>query len=453
MAHWSETSIFYHIYPLGWLGAPKQNDFTAKPVARLAEIEQWIPHFKQLHINALYLGPVFESTAHGYDTADYYQVDRRLGDNATLIKLVDVLHQNGMRVVLDGVFNHTGRNFSAFKDIQQNGIQSRYVDWFVDINFQQKSPFGDTFSYAGWNGNFDLIKLNLQNPEVSNYLLGAVDFWMREFKIDGVRLDAADCVGIPFLQKLYAHVKQVQPEFWLMGEIIHGNYAQYVDAGALDSVTNYECYKGLYSSHVDRNYFEIAYSLNRQFGENGIYRHFLPYSFVDNHDVNRLTSNLNNAKHVYPVYCLLFSMPGIPSIYYGSEWGIQGQRSSSDDSPLRPQITLEHLHKHVKDTDLANYIAQLSQIRLDSPALQLGDYHHILVKHEQFAFMRAYQTEQIVTVVNASQTSQAMQIPFYGNTANRGIDLISGTTLEIRKNALLIPDLKSNAGMIIKLVP
>lgn len=452
MAHWSETSIFYHIYPLGCLGAPKRNDFSTKAIPRLAQIEQWIPHLKKLHVNALYLGPVFESTAHGYDTADYYQVDRRLGNNSDLTRLVDILHQNGIRVVLDGVFNHTGRDFFAFKDIQKFGVHSSYVDWFVDINFQHKSPFEDTFSYAGWNGNFDLIKLNLQNPEVRNYLLEVIDFWIHEFKIDGLRLDAADCVGIPFLQKVHAHVKRAPLDFWLMGEIIHDNYAQYVDATALDSVTNYECYKGLYSSHVDHNYFEIAYSLNRQFGESGIYRHFMPYSFVDNHDVNRLTSNLSNPQHVYPVYCLLFTMPGIPSIYYGSEWGIRGQRTSSDDSPLRPQITLEQLHKPDQGADLVNHIAQLSQIRLNSPALQRGNYHQLMVNHEQFAFMRTYQAEKIVVIVNSSQTSQAIQLPLQEDASSKGIDLISRATLEIRERNLIIPDLKPNSGMIIKLM-
>jgi glycosidase len=453
MAHWSEKAIFYHIYPLGCLGAPQRNDFISKPVPRLAQIEQWIPHLKQLHINALYLGPLFESSAHGYDTADYYHVDRRLGNNDDLTRLVDVLHQNGIRVVLDGVFNHTGRDFFAFRDIQQHGAKSRYGDWFAGINFQQKSSYGDPFSYMGWNGNLDLAKLNLQNPQVSNYLLDVVDFWLREFQIDGLRLDAADCVGISFLQQLYTHVKQLNPEFWLMGEIIHGNYAQWVDAKALDSATNYECYKGLYSSHVDHNYFEIAYSLNRQFGENGIYRHFLPYSFADNHDVNRLASNLSNPEHVYPAYCLLFTMPGIPSIYYGSEWGIPGRKTASDDSELRLPITPDHFNEIMVNPHLADYIARLSQIRLDSPALQHGNYRQMLVNHEHFAFTRESHEEKVLVVVNASQTAQPLQLFVDDHASGKGIDLISGESLAMSNGSLFIPNLKPNSGMIIKLIP
>lgn len=151
MSHWSTDSVFYHIYPLGFCGAPEYNDF-GQPVQRLEQLRDWIPHLKELGINALYLGPVFQSVKHGYDTADYYQVDCRLGDNESFASLCDALHENGIRIVLDGVFNHVGREFWAFKDVREKGQASPYCGWFHDLNFGGPSPMGDPFWYTGLAG-------------------------------------------------------------------------------------------------------------------------------------------------------------------------------------------------------------------------------------------------------------------------------------------------------------
>ena len=289
-------------------------------------------------MNALYLGPLFESSAHGYDTADYYQVDRRLGNNEMLSRLSAVLHQKNIRLILDGVFNHVGRDFWAFRDVLKSGRQSAYCDWFQGLDFHKRSPYNDPFSYENWNGHHNLVKLNLSNPSVKDHLFQAVDMWIREFAIDGLRLDVADCLDLHFLKELSAFCKSRRSDFWLMGEVIHGDYRKWVNPETLDSVTNYVGYKGLYSSHVDKNYFELAHTLYRQFGEKGIYRDLLLYSFADNHDVNRVASQLKNPAHLYPLYSLLFTMPGVPSIYYGSEWGIEGKRTSQSDQALRPHL-------------------------------------------------------------------------------------------------------------------
>ena len=449
--HWSSSSVFYHIYPLGCFGAPTKNNFSSSVVPRLKEIAKWLPHLKKLHINAIYLGPVFESSAHGYDTADYFKVDRRLGDNQTLKEMVALLHKNDMRVILDGVFNHVGRDFFAFRDLQDKGVNSSYRDWFANIDFSKHSPYGDIFTYAGWNGNFDLVKLNLQNPAVPDYLIKAVDYWIENFKIDGLRIDTADCVDINFLQQLSSHCKAKQPNFWLMGEVIHGDYAHWVNVKALDSVTNYECYKGIYSSLDDKNYFEIAYSLNRQFGDNGIYKHFLPYSFVDNHDVNRLTSNLTNPKHVFPAYCLLFTIPGIPSIYYGSEWGISGCRTQNDDKALRPAIDPTTISIDPAYKDLPGYIAKLSQIRLGSSALQIGSYRQIFVGHEQFAFLRETEMERVLVIVNSSKSKTDMLISELPDSFRTAADLISGDQYHIKQGKLYLPELPPAAGNILRI--
>ncbi len=302
MKHWARDSVFYHIYPLGLCAAPPRNDFCSPVIPRLEQLYGWVDHMQNLGVNAVWLGPVFESSAHGYDTADYFQVDRRLGTNHTLSGVISALHQRGIRVILDAVLNHVGRDFWAFRDVREHNERSAYSDWFEGLNFQMRSPFNDPFTYKGWNGCFDLVKLNLRNPEVKKHLFQAIEMWIQEFNIDGLRLDAADCMVIGFLKELGSLCRSIRSDFWLMGEVVHGDYRKWANAETLDSVTNYECYKGLYSSHVDHNYFEIAYALKRQFGERGMYRDVSLYNFADNHDVNRVASNLTNPEHsAHPV--------------------------------------------------------------------------------------------------------------------------------------------------------
>jgi len=177
-----------------------------------------------------------------------------------------------MQLVLDGVFNHVGRNFWAFRDLQANGQYSPYKNWFADLRFDQRSPHGDPFSYAAWNGHFDLVKLNLAEPAAKQHLFDAISMWKEEFQIDGIRLDAADALSFDFLRDLRAFTNQLDPNLWLMGEVIHGDYRQWANPGMLHTTTNYELYKSLFSSFNDSNFFELAYSLNREFGAQGIYR-------------------------------------------------------------------------------------------------------------------------------------------------------------------------------------
>ena len=193
-------SVIYNIYPLGFCGAPKENDF--KQEYRLDKIYGWIDHMKSMSVNALVFNPVFESSKHGYDTIDYKKIDCRLGDNESFKKICKTLHDNGIRIMLDGVFNHVGRDFFAFKDVRQNRENSRYASWFENVNFWNNSPYNDGFSYEGWAGYYDLVKLNLHNDEVVNYLLDCARFWIDEFDIDGLSLDAADCIDIEFFKKL-----------------------------------------------------------------------------------------------------------------------------------------------------------------------------------------------------------------------------------------------------------
>ena len=286
----------------------------------------------------LFRSPLFESDTHGYNTRDYRKVDCRLGDNDDLKDLILHLHENGIRVILDGVFNHVGRGFFGFRDVQEKKWDSPYKDWF-HLSFDGNSNYNDGFWYEGWEGNYDLVKLNLSNPAVTDYLMESVKFWIDEFDIDGLRLDVAYMVDREFLKRLRRETASWKEDFFLAGEMIGGDYNQIMNDEMCHSVTNYECRKGIYSSMNSYNLYEIKSSLERQFGPDPwcLYTGKHLFSFVDNHDVSRIASELTNPNHLKLSYALMYCMPGIPMIYYGSEWGILGDKKDGDPA-LRPAL-------------------------------------------------------------------------------------------------------------------
>ena len=261
MTHWIDKTVFYHIYPLGLCGAPETNDYQLPPVPRLEGVFPWLDHMAGLGCNGLYLGPLFESHSHGYDTTDYYHVDRRLGESQTLTGLVNRAHELGIMVILDGVFNHVGRDFWAFRDVLINRQDSAFHSWFSGLKFEGDNAYHDGLIYDCWDGHQNLVKLNLNDEGVRGHLFGAVKRWMEDFHIDGLRLDAADVIDKRFLSDLAGLTKSIKSDFWLMGEVVHGDYRQWASPERLDSVTNYECFKGLYSSFNDHNMFEMSWSL------------------------------------------------------------------------------------------------------------------------------------------------------------------------------------------------
>jgi glycosidase len=256
--------------------------------------------------------------------------------------------------------------------------------------------------------------------------------WILEFGIDGLRLDAADSIDHAFLQDLARFCRSLKPDFWLMGEVVHGDYRLWANSGELDSVTNYECYKGLYSSHNEHNFFEIAYSLNRQFGEAGIYRHLGLYNFVDNHDVNRVASMLKDDAHLLPLYLLLFCMPGVPSIYYGSEFGILGQKRDGSDAPLRPCLDLYSLNANNPHSNLTQAIHRLSALRQQSTALRRGDYRQIHVESEVVVFCRQTDEDWALVAINASAKEASLSLRIPSSPNYRLVDVLNGG-VEIRR--------------------
>ncbi len=452
MVSWIENAFFYHIYPLGCLDAPRQNNSTEPVIHRLQNLHLWLDHIQSLGCNSLYLGPVFESSSHGYDTTDYTRIDRRLGDNADMKAFSEDLHRRGMRLILDAVLNHTGRDFPQFQDILTNREKSPYRGWFHGLDFTKSSPKGDPFTYSSWAGHYSLVKLNLQNQEVREHLFSAIKYWIDEWQIDGLRLDAADCLDLDFLHELRQRCDHWKDDFWLMGEITHSDYRIWANENTLHSVTNYEGYKGLYSSLADKNYFEIAYALNRQSGSDGIYRHLTLYNFADNHDVNRVASSLPDQRMLYPLHILLFSMPGVPSIYYGSEWGFTGKKTSHSDVALRPAIDISTMNQNIAQPDLPGVIHRLADIRSRMVSLRNGKYQQVMVSHQQFAFLRETDSEKSLILLNAQDTPAIIQVSEKKQLSGFWLDELNGGAEFRLENGQISVEVPAFWGRILRLV-
>ena len=418
---WAYEGIFYQIYPIGFCGAPTAND--GKTVSRILKLKDWSSYLESLGISSILLNPIFESDNHGYDTRDYKKIDCRLGTNEDFAEVCKDLHAHNVKIVLDGVFNHVGRGFWAFKDVQEKKWDSPYKDWFC-INFDGNSCYNDGFWYEGWEGHFELVKLNLANPAVVDYLLECVKGWIDEFDIDGLRLDVAYCLDRNFMKRLRSFCQELKPDFALIGEVLFGDYNQIVNDEMLHSCTNYECYKGIYSSFNSMNMFEIAHSLNRQYGPEQwcIYRGKHLMSFVDNHDVTRIASILTNKNHLPLTYGLLLGMPGVPCIYYGSEWGEEGVKAPNNDYALRPCF------EEPKPNELTEEIKKMIHVRTGNNALCHGSYRNVVLTNHQLIFERQTDDERMLVAINASDA------PFTAHNGELGgtmTDLLTGNEIQM----------------------
>ena len=437
---WYNEAIFYHIYPLGLTGAPKHNDYSA-PVSRLNTLLPWIDHIREIGCTALYIGPLFESVGHGYETTDYKKLDSRLGTNEDLKNFVAACHEKEIKVIFDGVFNHTGRDFFAFKDIQQNREHSRYLNWYCNVNFGGNTEYNDGFSYENWGGYNLLVKLNQRNPEVQNYICDVIRFWVSEFDVDGIRLDAADVLDFDFMRALRRTAAEVKEDFWLMGEVIHGDYSRWVNGETLHSVTNYALHKALYSGHNDHNYFEIAHTVKylQNMGNLDL------YNFVDNHDVERIYTKLSNKAHFAPVHVLLYTLPGVPSIYYGSEFGIEGKKEKFSDDSLRPALNLEDYADAVQKNPCTALIAALGKVRQHTPALSYGSYAELQLTNRQFAFARDLDGVRVIVTVNNDDNAAGMSLQA-GNCAEY-IGTLTGQKVSVQGGRINVT-VAANSGEI-----
>ena len=439
---WYDEAVFYHIYPLGMTGAPKQNSY-GEPVSRLNTLLPWITHIKGIGCNAIYIGPLFESVGHGYETTDYKKLDSRLGTNEDLTNFVAECHKQGIRVILDGVFNHTGRDFFAFQDIKHNREHSQYKDWYCNVNFWGNNSFNDGFSYENWGGYDLLAKLNQRNPAVKDYICDVIRFWVREFDIDGIRLDAADVMDFDYMKALRSVANEVKADFWLMGEVIHGNYSRWANEGTLHSVTNYMLHKALYSGHNDHNYFEVAHTIKYVDGMVG--NNLKLYTFVDNHDVERICTKLKKKEHYLPVHVMLYTLPGVPAIYYGSELGIEGRKERHSDDSLRPALNYEDYKNAVETNSCTKLIAALGKIRQNTPALCYGEYKELLLQTTHFAYARVLDGKSVITTVNNADNDVHMNLQA-GNSAEY-VGALTGERVAVNDGRIQVK-VSANSGEI-----
>ncbi len=416
---WAFEDVFYQIYTLGFCNAPFENDGVLEH--RILKVIDYIPHLKRLGVKCVLFNPLFESDTHGYNTRDYRRLDTRLGTNEDFKRVCDALHAEGIKIVLDGVFNHCGRGFFGFKDVCEKKWESEYKDWFY-INFDGNDAWNDGLWYEGWEGNYDLVKFNLANYRVADYLIDSVRMWVNEFGIDGLRLDVAYCINPDFLKRLRWETSQMKEDFFLMGEMIHGDYNRLVNDEMCHSATNYECYKGMYSAFNSMNLFEIVHSLLRQFGPEQwtLYKGKHLLSFVDNHDVTRIASILNNPAHISLVYGMLFGMPGIPTVYYGSEWGMKGNKSDGDPA-LRPAIESPEWN------ELTDTVAMMIRARQNSKALNYGDFRSLVLTNRQCVFERNCDDSRVMVAINADENPYTAH---FDARAGRARDLISGAEID-----------------------
>ena len=437
---WYDGAVFYHIYPIGMTGAPRTNTFEAGE-HRLNKLLDWLPHIKAIGCDAIYIGPLFESVAHGYETADYKKLDSRLGDNDDLRNFVKVCHESGIKVIVDGVFNHVGREFFAFKDLKEHRENSAYRDWFKNIHFDWNNDYNDGLYYDSWDGHGTLVNLNHQNPAVREYFLDVARFWISEFDIDGIRLDAADVLDFTFMRELRSVTDSCKQDFWLLGEVIHGDYTRWVNNEMLHSVTNYWLHKALYSGHNDHNYFEIAHTVKRC-TDMGMHIANAFYNFVDNHDVARIITKLNNKAHFFPVHVLLYTLPGKPSIYYGSEFAIEGEKKPYADEILRPELKIEDYKDAVNTNENTKRIAALGNMRLNNQWVGEAGYRELLLTNRQYAFLREYGDKRLVAIVNNDDNDADINL----NIGGRFTELFSGETRDFDGNMYV--NIAGNSGQV-----
>jgi glycosidase len=339
MTGWAEHAIWWQLHPISFAGAaPIAADAGALDAAaaghRLLRLGAWLDYLIDLGCNGLALGPIFASESHGYDTIDHFRIDPRLGTDDDFSRLVADCRDRGVNLLLDGVFHHVGRGFPAFQDVLAHRRSSAYLPWFR-VDFGADGPNEpDGFGYADFEGHRNLVALNHAEPAVQDYVSDVMRYWL-DRGAAGWRLDAAYAVPAAFWRTVISRVRRDHPDAWFVGEVIHGDYVAIVRDGGLDSVTQYELWKAIWSSLNDGNFFELAWAFDRH---NGFAEVFAPLTFVGNHDVTRIASRVDDLRHLPHALAILFTVAGTPSVYAGDEQAFRGvkyDRAGGDDE-IRP---------------------------------------------------------------------------------------------------------------------
>ena len=404
---WVRHAIWWHVYPLGFVGAFPAGTAPASDEHRLSRIVEWFDHAVRLGASGIALGPVFASRTHGYDTTDHYRIDPRLGDDGDFDHLVREAHQRGLRVLLDGVFNHVGTEFPRYRQALDGDPEARH--WF----------HGRPGRFHTFEGHPDLITLNHRNPEVADYVAAVMSHWLSR-GADGWRLDAAYAVPGEFWTQVLPRVRAGHPDAWFVAEVIHGDYPAFVAESGVDSVTQYELWKAIWSSLNDGNFHELDWALQRH---NGFQDTFAPLTFVGNHDVTRIASRLNRPQHLPHALVLLFTIGGVPSVYAGDEFGYTGvkeDRAGGDDA-VRPEFGSPADHGDLEILNLHRYLIGL---RRRHPWLHQARTTALVLDNTRYVYETRCGDDALIVALNLGDTP--MTVPVSELTGSRA-EIIAGT--------------------------
>lgn len=411
MSSWTETVLWWHVYPLGFTGAPIRptDDERDGAVAhRLPRIEGWLDHLVDLGLNGLLLGPVFASSTHGYDTTDYFRIDPRLGNDDDLDRLIAAARDRGIRVLLDGVFNHVGRRHPAFRALEERGPDADTAELFR-VRWDGWQP-GSPVDADVFEGHDALVALNHDSPAVADLVVDVMTQWLGR-GIDGWRLDAAYAVPPAFWARVLPRVRAEYPEAWFLGEVIHGDAPRIVEESTMDSLTQYELWQGIWHGIADRNLFELKHAIERN---NELLPVFAPQTFVGNHDVTRIASAVG-PELVPHALAVLFTVAGVPSVYAGDEYGyeaVKEERVGGDDA-VRPEFgeappapeSLSASAQHILRTH-----QQLIAVRRQHPWLHRAHTDVIHIGNTAMVLRTATATDAVVTALNLADAPATVPV-------------------------------------------
>ena len=409
MPGWVEHAVWWHVYPLGFVGAEKDAlPADAPPVHRLSHLTAWLDYAVGLGASGLMLGPVFASQTHGYDTVDHFHVDPRLGDDADLDALVAAAHERGVRVVLDGVFNHVGRGFAQFQQVLAEGPGSSAESWFR-LTWPDGAGPGTEPGYVDFEGHHALVALDHDAPAVIDHVVTVMNHWL-DRGVDGWRLDAAYAMPTSFWAQVLPRVRESHPDAYIFGEVLHGDYVTTVADTGFDAVTQYELWKAIWSSLNDGNFFELSWALERH---NGFLEHFAPLTFVGNHDVTRIATRLADQRHLAHALVLLFTLGGTPTVYAGDEQGLEGlkeERLGGDDA-IRPAFPPEPAELRPGGWDVYHLHTELIGLRRRNAWLHRARTETLTCTNTQLVYRSADGDQAVVVALNLDDAPATLPVP------------------------------------------
>ncbi|TWT78451.1 Neopullulanase [Posidoniimonas polymericola] len=404
------SDVWYHLFPLGFLEAEEVNpDPGGEPggvTHRLPALVGWLDYLVDLGVTGVLLGPVFESETHGYDTVDPLRIDRRLGDEADLVALIEECHRRSLVVALDAVLHHVGRRHPYFQDVLARGEQSAYCDWF-EIDFSQ--PGHDGFAYANFEGHGQLVKLNHANPLVLDWAVNFASYWI-ERGVDAYRLDAAYALPTPFVSAFANRVRGLRSDLFLLGEVIHGDYVRTAKRARLSSVTQYELWKAVWSSLNDGNFFELAHAIQRH---TGFCERFRPWTFLSNHDTTHIATQLEDSRHCGHALALLMTLPGVPAVYAGDEQSARGRKYDREGGDAEVRRPPPQKPNELSGEQLASYQQhqQLIAARRQRPWLATGEVNVVELQNRQMTYEVLSGDARAFVALSTDDAPTTVQLP------------------------------------------